>query len=75
MFVEVCKNNGIDYLRLVNGIRVDGKNGNKTVRKKVILNIGPLSKFDDGKPDYVKRLKESFKNGNPPEFATSFLIN
>lgn len=65
MFVEVCKNNGIDYLRLVNGIRVDGKNGNKTVRKKVILNIGPLSKFDDGKPDYVKRLKESFKNGNP----------
>ena len=65
MFVEVCKNNGIDYLRLVNGIRVDGKNGNKTVRKKVILNIGPLSKFDDGKPNYVKRLKESFKNGNP----------
>lgn len=65
MFVEVCKNNGIDYLRLVNGIRVDGKNGNKTVRKKVILNIGPLSKFDDGKHDYVKRLKESFKNGNP----------
>lgn len=42
IFVEVCKNNGINYLRLVNGVRVDGKNGNKTIRKKVILNIGPL---------------------------------
>lgn len=65
MFVEVFKNNGIDYLRLVNGVRVDGKNGNKTVRKKVILNIGPLAKFDDGNPDFVRRLKDSFKNGNP----------
>lgn len=65
MFVEVCKNNGIDYLRLVNGVRVDGKDGKKTIRKKVLLNIGPLSKFDDGKPDYIQRLKDSFKNGNP----------
>lgn len=35
------------------------------VVKKTILNIGPLSKFDDGKPDYVQRLKESFKRGDP----------
>ena len=31
----------------------------------LILNIGPLSKFDDGKPNYFERLKESFKNGSP----------
>ena len=29
------------------------------------LSIGPLSRFDDGKPDYVKRLKKSFKEGCP----------
>ena len=65
MFIESFKNNGISYLRLVNGERVINSKGNLSIRKKVILNIGPLSRFDDGKPDYVKRLKESFKNGCP----------
>ena len=64
MFVECFKNHNTLYLRLVESryAVVDKKS---SVRKFVILNIGPLSKFDDGKPDYVKRLKESFKNGNP----------
>ena len=52
-------------LRLVEGIRIINDKGRPSVRKKVLLNIGPLSKFDDGKSDYVKRLKESFKNGKP----------
>ena len=65
MFVECFKNNGIEYLRLVEGVRVTTKEGKSSIRKKVILNIGPLSRFDDHKPDYVKRLKESFKNGIP----------
>ncbi|MGI6767744.1 MAG: IS1634 family transposase [Bacilli bacterium] len=65
MFVEVFNNNGIKYLRLVEGIRIINDKGKPSVRKKVLLNIGPLSRFDDGKPDYVKRLKESFKNGKP----------
>lgn len=65
MFVESFPNNGKPYLRLVEGryhVKPDGKG---TCKKVTILNIGPLDKFDDGKPDYVKRLKESFKNGNP----------
>ena len=33
--------------------------------KQVLLNIGPLDRFDDGQPDYVDRLKKSFKAGNP----------
>ena len=33
--------------------------------KKVLLNIGPLSRFDDGQPDYLERLKGSFKAGDP----------
>ena len=65
MFVEIIKNNGIDYLRLVQGIRVTNKDGYRTSQKKVILNLGPLSRYDDGQPDYVARLKQSFKDGNP----------
>ncbi len=65
MYVESFKNNGIPYLRLVRNDRVTNKNGIKTATKTVVLNIGPLSRFDDGLPDYVDRLKQSFKAGNP----------
>ena len=65
MYVELCKNNGTDYLRLVSSRRVIDKNGRKTARKKTELNIGPLSRYDDGKPGYVERLKNSFKEGHP----------
>ena len=65
MFVEKVKNNGTDYLRLVEGVRITNKSGYKTTHKKVILNIGPLKRYDDGQPDYVERLKKSFKAGNP----------
>ncbi len=65
MFIECIKNNGVPYLRLVQGVRVTNKDGYRTSQKKVILSIGPLSRFDDGQPDYVERLKESFKAGNP----------
>lgn len=65
MFVECIKNNGIPYLRLVQGVRVTNKDGYRTSQKKVILSIGPLSRFDDGLPDYVERLKKSFKARQP----------
>ncbi len=62
MYIEKVKNNGIDYLRLVESVYSPRAKGG---RKKTLLNIGPLSKFDDGKPDYVQRLKDSFKKGDP----------
>lgn len=67
MFVECYKNNGIPYLRLVRSVRRPSKsNPDKiTSYKHTELSIGPLSHFDDGQPDYVKRLKESFKAGRP----------
>jgi transposase len=65
MFIECVKNNGTKYLRLATGQRITDSNGVRTIRKKVEFNIGPLSKYDDGKPDYLKRLRDSFKNGNP----------
>ncbi len=65
MYIELTKNNGIPYLRLVKGIRRPNAKGVMTVTKKTIYNIGPLSRYDDGKPDYVQRLKESYKKGTP----------
>ena len=65
MYVEKFSNNGTPYLRLVQSKRVPNKNGVKMPKKTVVFNIGPLSRFDDGKPDYLQRLKDSFKAGNP----------
>lgn len=65
MFIEKIKNNGKDYLRLVHAVRKPNKNGDMVSTKNVILNIGPLDRFDDGEPDYLLRLKKSFKAGTP----------
>lgn len=60
MHIECVKNNGKDYLRIAEAryIKELGKQ-----KKFVVKNIGLLSKFDDGKPDFLKRLREQFKNG------------
>lgn len=65
MFVEKFNNNGTEYLRLVENMAVIRPNGKRGYNKKILLSIGPLSRFDDGKPDYLKRLRDSFKNGVP----------
>lgn len=65
MFVECYKNHGVDTLRLVEGKSGISKNGKRTVTKRVILTLGPLHRYDDGEPDYVKRLKQSFVDGDP----------
>lgn len=65
MFIEVIKNNGKDYLRLVHAVRKPNKKGDMVSTKKVLLNIGPLDRYDDGLPDYMGRLRKSFKAGVP----------
>jgi hypothetical protein len=65
MYIDVCRNNGKKYLRLVNSIRIKNKEGFSTPHKQVIFNIGPLDKFDDGEPNYLERLRKSFKAGKP----------
>ena len=64
MFIECAKNNGTDYLRVVEGYTFTG-NGEKRHRRRVVRNIGPLSRFDDGHPEYLARLRRSFKDGEP----------
>lgn len=58
--IECVKNNGVPYLRLAESRYVKDIGRQK---KFVIKNLGPLSKFDDGKPDFLKRFREKFKNG------------
>lgn len=65
MYVEKFNNNGIDYLRLVQSFRKSNQKGVMTCAKQVLLNIGPLDRFDDGYPDYLDRLKRSFREGTP----------
>jgi hypothetical protein len=61
MRIACFKNNGIDYLQVQESYTKE--KGKQALR--VIRNIGPLSRFDDGKPDYLKRLRASFKEGRP----------
>ena len=65
MFIEAIKNNGKPYLRLVHAVRKPNKNGSMVSSKNVLLNIGPLDRFDDGQPDYLERLRQSFRDGTP----------
>ena len=64
MHIDCRNNNGSLYLVVMESysVKVDGI---RKTRKRVIRNIGPLSRFDDGKPDFVKRLKSSFLAGEP----------
>jgi hypothetical protein len=57
-------NNNTRYLRVEEDYSVND-NGTWRRKKRVVKNLGPLSRFDDGKPDYLKRLRQSFKDGHP----------
>ena len=65
MYVECFTNNGKPYLRLVQSVRITKSDGKKIPQKQVVFNIGPLDRYDDGQPNYVERLKKSFKAGSP----------
>ena len=66
MFLEIANNNGTKYIRVCEAVRVIDPVTKKSLpKKKTIKNIGPASRFDDGKPDFLKRLKASYNAGNP----------
>ena len=65
MFIQACVVQGKQYIRLAEAVRVKNKQGKKQSRTKIILNLGCIEKYDDGKPNYLERLKKSFKEGNP----------
>ena len=74
MYLDCFKCKGKPYLRIVENYTVV-ENGLKKSKRKTIKNLGYLEKFDDGNPDFLKRMKQQLKNGelqidgiNPNEF-------
>ncbi|MBO4782117.1 MAG: hypothetical protein J5522_06955, partial [Lachnospiraceae bacterium] len=66
MFLEIASNNGTKYIRICESVRIIDKDSNRSVpKKKTIKNIGPVTNFDDGQPDFIARLKASYAAGNP----------
>ena len=64
MFIDKYPNNGIPYIRVSETYYVK-ENGKLKNKKRTILNLGPLSRFDDGEPDFLGRLRQSFRDGEP----------
>ena len=74
MYLDCFKCKGKPYLRIVENYTVN-ENGVKKSKRKTIKNLGYLEKYDDGKPDFIKRMKKQLKDGelnidgiNPNEF-------
>ena len=65
MTLEKYSSNGIVYLRLVRTYRIKDEKGKSVNRKEVIKSLGPLSRYDDGEPDYFTRLRTSFAEKKP----------
>ena len=65
MTIERVTNHGIAYLRLTASLGLKKVGGRVVQRRKVVLSLGPLSRHDDGKPDYLRRLRESYRAGRP----------
>lgn len=64
MYIDCVTNSGKPYLRVAESYSVQ-VNGVRKNRKRTIRNIGPLSRFDDGQPNFLGRLKKSFLDGSP----------
>ena len=64
MHIEKYKTNGKYYLRLVENKRVVC-HGESVNRKKLILSLGRYDQYDDGEPNYLERLRQSYRDGRP----------
>jgi hypothetical protein len=65
MHIELFTVRSRPYLRLVESRRRMSRNGKPISGKRLVLSLGPLAKHDDGKPDYLGRLRQSFREGKP----------
>ena len=75
MFIDCFDNNGVDYLRVMESYRGKDAKGVSASRRRIVRGIGPLSRFDDGLPDYLSRLRQSFKDGKPLIAELSDLVS
>lgn len=77
MYLDRFNCKGKPYLRIVENYTAF-ENGKKKSKRKTIKNLGYEEKFDDGQPNFYKRMKEKLKNGefkidgiDPNEFRVS----
>jgi transposase len=75
MHIEKYKSNGKYYLRLVRNRRVIDSRGQSVSRKQLVLSLGAYDIYDDGKPDYLERLRQSFRDGVPLIPALQAYVN
>ena len=64
MHIACVRNHGIPYLQVMENYIVE-ENGARKYKKRSVLNLGPLHRFSEGDPDYLGRLRKSFKEGHP----------
>ena len=65
MNIECFNNHNKPYLRLVASLGLKKVGDRYVHRRKTVLNLGPLDRLDDGEPDFLRRLRESFRAGTP----------
>ena len=70
--IECYKNHGIDYLRVSESVYIPEL---KKQKKTTLKNLGPLSKYDDGNPDFLKRFRQKWKNGELEFDGLTYSIN
>lgn len=71
MHIESYTSGNNTYLRLAENVTLVDANGATYKKKNIVLNLGNMNKYDDGNPDYLERLRESFAQGEPliPQLA------
>ena len=62
MYLDCFKNYNKPYLRVVHNF-YHNENGKVKQKRVTLKNLGPLSNYDDGKPNLLVRLREKFKKG------------
>ena len=62
MYLDRFNCKGKPYLRIVENYTII-ENGKKKNKRKTIKNLGYEEKFDDGQPDFYKRMKEKLNAG------------
>lgn len=65
MWLETQCVRGVKYLRVMEYADVPDENGHYERRRRCVKSLGRLSDHDDGKPDYMARLRASFRAGDP----------
>ena len=63
VYINCSKSGNKKYLQVVEATYVKRPDGSSTIKRKVLKNLGALEKWDDGKPDFLERLRTQFKNG------------